>query len=119
MNRIGNPVFDSTKLALKRASKSSGAQVWLAASRYLSKSRSRKPAVNVGKLSRLTGKDAAVLVPGKVLGSGILSHPLTIGAYSFTETAKKKITKAGGEALTITEFLARFPSGAGVMLIGG
>ena len=119
MSKIGNPVLDSTMLALKRASKSSGATVWLDASRHLSKSRSRKPTVNVGKIDRVTAKDSVILVPGKVLGSGVLSHPVVVGAYSYTATARRKIVEAGGEALTIPKFLERFPSGAGVTLIGG
>lgn len=119
MSKIGNPVLDSTVSALKRASKSSGAAVWLDASRYLSGSRSLKRTVNVGKIDRVTGKDSVILVPGKVLGSGALSHPVVVGAYSYTATARKKIVEAGGEALTITKFLERFPSGAGVTLIGG
>jgi large subunit ribosomal protein L18e len=119
MSRIGNPVLDRTLMVLKQASKSSGASLWLDASRYLSKSRSRKPTVNIGKLDRLAEKDSVILVPGKILGDGVLSHPVVVGAYSYTATARRKIVEAGGEALTIPNFLKRFPSGAGVTLIGG
>lgn len=119
MSRIGNPVFDSTRMMLKRTSKSSGARIWLDASKYLSKSVSRKPKVNVGKISRLTKKDDVVLIPGKVLGGGTVSHRIIVGAYSFTKSAAEKITVAGGDALTIPKFLERYSSGKDVMLIGG
>lgn len=119
MSRIGNPILDSTRLMLKRASKSSGARIWLDASKYLAKPVSRKPSVNVGKISRLTEEDDVVLVPGKVLGGGVVSHRIVVGAYSFTKSAAKKIIAAGGESLSIPEFLKRYPSGADVMLIGG
>jgi large subunit ribosomal protein L18e len=119
MKRIGNPILDGTRLGLKHASKSAEAKVWLDASRYLSKTRSHKPCVNLGKIERMSKKDAVVLVPGKVLGGGVLTHRVIVGAYSFTETAKIKIARAGGEALTIPELLKRHPSGGGVMLIGG
>ncbi len=119
MSRIGNPVFDSTRIMLKRASKASGARIWLDASKHLSKSVSRKPEVNVGKISRLTGKDDVVLIPGKVLGGGGVSHRVIVGAYSFTRSAAEKITAAGGDALTMSEFLKRYSSGKDVKLIGG
>jgi len=37
----------------------------------------------------------------KVLGEGKLSHPLTIHAHAFSESAKKKIESAGGKAIGI------------------
>ncbi len=119
MSKIGNPVIDSARMMLKRASKSSGARIWLDASRYLSKPVSRKPKVNVGKISRLTKKGDVVLIPGMVLGGGTVSHRIIVGAYYFTKSAAEKITSAGGDALTIPKFLERYSSGKDVNLIGG
>lgn len=119
MSRIGNPVFENTISSLRKASKSSGADIWLAVSRYLSRPRSRKVCVNVGKVSRLTKNGDVVVIPGKVLGGGDVSHSVVVGAFLFSKAAAEKISKAGGEALTIGEFLNRYPDGRGVILIGG
>lgn len=119
MSKIGNPVLDNAKILLKRASKQSGAKIWLKASKTLNKSLSRKPNVNVGKIDKLTNKDAVILVPGKVLGGGTVSHSVIVGAYSFTKSATIKIQNAGGKALLIPEFLDSYSSKKGVILIGG
>ena len=75
--------------------------------------------VNVGKISRLTKAGDVVLVPGKVLGGGFISHKVVIGAHSFTPSAKAKIAEAGGKALRLPTFVEKYPSGEGVTIIGG
>ena len=119
MSKIGNPIHDNTIKILKRASKSSGANIWLTTSKYLSKSVSRKRKVNVGKIAKVTKKDEVVLIPGKVLGGGAVSHRIIIGAYAFTKSAADKIKNAGGEVLSIPVFVERYPTGKDVKLIGG
>jgi len=112
-------MLESAVSSLRRASRSTGAHIWRDASRYLLKSRSRRVRVNVGKISRLTKDGDVVLVPGKVLGGGEVSHRVVVGAFLFSSSAVGKILKAGGETLTITELVKRHPSGRGVILIGG
>jgi len=119
MSKIRNPLLDNARLLLKRTSQKSGAKIWLKASKTLSKSISRKPKVNVGKIDQLTNKDSIVLIPGKVLGGGTVSHKIIIGAYSFTKSAEIKIQNAGGKALLIPEFLEEYSTKKDVMLIGG
>lgn len=119
MSRIENLVLNSAIHNLRQAYKKSGSNVWFAAMKYLSKSSSRRPSVNVGKISRLTKDGDLVIVPGKVLGGGIISHKLTVGAYSFSEKGSWKIRKAGGSAMNLSEFIEKFPDGKGVILIGG
>jgi len=66
-------------------------------------------AVNVGALVRFSGEvgPAELAAAGilrderelyKVLGTGELSAPLTVRAYKFSETARRKIEAAGGKA---------------------
>ncbi len=69
----------------------------------------------MGHLSRLG--DGPVVVPGKVLGTGPIDKKLVVGAFSFSSSARRKIEAAGGEALSIEEFLKRFPEGSGVKLV--
>ncbi|MEM3383413.1 MAG: 50S ribosomal protein L18e [Nitrososphaerales archaeon] len=119
MRKIENPVFDNTIYTLNKAYKKSKAHIWRAAIEYLLKSRSRRSVVNVGKISRLTKEGDLVLVPGKILGGGIISHKITIGAYSFSEKALWKIQRAGGKTMSLKDFIEKFPDGKGVILIGG
>ena len=119
MRKIGNPILDNTIKMLRHASKSSGAKTWLRTSKYLNKSISRKSKVNVGKISHVTKEDEVVLIPGKVLGGGVVSHRIVVGAYTFTKSASDKIKNAGGEVLSIPIFLERYPTGKNVKIIGG
>ena len=119
MSKNRNPIHDNTMKMLRTASKSSGANIWLTTANYLNKSISTKRKVNVGKISNITKKDEVVLIPGKVLGGGMVSHRIVVGAYSFTKSATIKIKNAGGEVLSIPIFVKRYPTGKNVKLIGG
>ena len=44
-------------------------------------------------------------VPGKVLASGSLNHPVTVAAFSFSEGAKEKIVRAEGRVMPLTTLL--------------
>ena len=59
--------------------------------------------VNLWKINKYTKKGEAVIVQGKVLGEGLLEHPVSIAAESFSESAKKKIKGAGGKIITKQE----------------
>ena len=74
--------------------------------------------VNLYKLERLTRSGDVVYVPGKVLGAGELTHPITISAFSISKSAYEKLLKSGSTILTTKEFADRYPSGSGVKLIG-
>lgn len=66
-------------------------------------SRSRRAEVNVGKIGKLTKKGETIAVPGKVLGTGSISHAVTVAALGFSESAKRKIEAAGGKAVSLNE----------------
>ena len=59
-----------------------------------------------------------MLVPGKVLGSGLLDHKVEIAAFSFTQGARDKIEKSKSTALTIDELIEKNPTGSNVKLVG-
>lgn len=116
--RIGNPVLDSTIYALRQARRVSGAKVWKAVIDELLKPRSRRREVNVGEIARVTEEGDLVVVPGKVLGGGDISHRLVIGAFSYSNKALRKLLDAGCEALSLKEFADKYPKRKGVKLIG-
>ena len=74
--------------------------------------------VNIYKLDKYTKDNETVLVPGKVLGTGELSHKVNVAAYSFSDGAKEKIMKAKGQCFTIPELLEKNPKGQNVRIIG-
>jgi LSU ribosomal protein L18AE len=56
------------------------------------------------------------VIPGKVLGSGVLTKDVTVAAVDFSSTAETKIDQAG-EAVSIDRLLADNPSGSGVRIL--
>jgi large subunit ribosomal protein L18e len=82
------------------------------------RSRRQRRAVNLYKLNRLTSSGDVVYVPGKVLGTGSIDHPITISAFSFSKKAYEKLLKSGCTVLTTREFAEKYPTGSGVKIIG-
>jgi large subunit ribosomal protein L18e len=83
----------------------------------LEKSRRKRPEVNLSKLNRVCKENETVIVPGKVLSSGILRKPLTVAAASFSMSAIEKIQKAGGKTISIRELIKNNPKGTNVRIV--
>ncbi len=103
---------------LRKQSRTSKQAIWKTASEEILASRKNRPEVNVGVISRNSKEGARVLVPGKVLGIGIIDHKVTVGAYSFSKDARTKIKSAGGTCLSIHEFMDSSSSVKDVLLLG-
>ena len=110
--------IDSALAAVRSAAKASGKPVYSRALRMLSKKVSQLVEVNVGKLDSLSSEGSVILVPGRVLGEGDVTKKLFVGAVAFTASAAQKIIAAGGEALLMKDFVAKFGEGKGVFLVG-
>ena len=113
-----NPVLRRASVMLERAGRKEKAPIWDKASAMLSGPTKNRIEVNLGRISRIAADGEAVFVPGKVLGTGVLDHKLTVGAFSFSSSAKSKIESSGGSALSVEEFLKKYPKGSGVRLVG-
>jgi large subunit ribosomal protein L18e len=103
---------------LRKQSRESKAEIWKSLAEHLSKSRRKRIAVNISRLNRFTQKNETVAVPGKVLGAGEISHPITVAAFAFSEKAKEKIKKAKGKCLSLSELVKKNPEGSNVKIIG-
>jgi large subunit ribosomal protein L18e len=112
-----NALLRHATVMLERAGKEQKSPLWREAFRILSAPASIKVEVNVRRLSRIAHDEQAVFVPGKVLGSGVMEKKVVVGAFSFSGGAKSKIEAAGGKALTVEQFLKRYPKGNGVKLV--
>ena len=112
---------------LKRAAKEHDAPIWSRVAELLARPRSRRAEVNVSKIARYASSSKSsssnsntssmIIVPGKVLGSGSIEHPVTVAAFSFSNTAVKKILNAKGTVLSIDELVRMNPKGTGGRII--
>jgi large subunit ribosomal protein L18e len=116
-SRTTNPLLRGLIDDLVQKTYREEAPIWREIAKRLSRSASRRTAVNLGHISRHTQKGDVVAVPGKVLGSGSLGHPITVGAYSFSETAREKIASLGGTCLTLGELSERYPEGTKIRIL--
>jgi len=112
-----NPELLSVIHDLRKKAKESNAVIWLDVAKRLSSSRRRRVAVNLSRLNRYTEEKETLIVPGKVLGSGKIEHPLIVAAFAFSDQAQSKIVSAKGKCLTIQDLLETNPKGSNVRVM--
>ncbi len=115
--RKSNPNLIRLIDKLLLASAKNKVRIWKDIAERLSKSSKFKAEVNVGKIERYINENEIALIPGKVLGSGDISKPITVAALNFSETAREKITKAGGKCISIEELIEINPEGSNVRIL--
>jgi large subunit ribosomal protein L18e len=111
-----NPRLQSLIAELKAVSRDSGAGVWQDVADRLEKPRRTHAEVNLGRIERYAQEDETVVVPGKVLGSGVLQKNVTVAAVDFSKTARTKIEQVG-DAVALERIAERNPDGSGVRVI--
>ncbi|MCL5680154.1 MAG: 50S ribosomal protein L18e [Candidatus Marsarchaeota archaeon] len=67
----------------------------------------RRVSVNLYKIDKYTKEGDNVIVPGKVLSSGVLSHKVNIAAIEFSEGALESINQAGSSTSSIKDMLSK------------
>jgi large subunit ribosomal protein L18e len=112
-----NPQLISLIHKLKKESREQQAPIWHDVAEYLSKPRSERITVNLSSINRNTKRSDTVLVPGKLLASGTINHPVTVASFELSEQAKTKLEAAKGKYITIEELLVKNPKGANVRII--
>lgn len=116
--RSTNPYLHALVRFLYKASRQYHARIWRYVADLLQRPRRKRIIVNVGKIAALTKPGDVVVVPGKVLGGGReLKHPVTVAAWRFSWSAKEKIERAGGKAISIQELVQMNPKGSNVKII--
>ena len=103
---------------LKHASTKNEAPIWLKLAKLALKKSSAKRVVNLTQINDVTKEGEVIVVPGKVLGTGNVSHKITISYFSISNTAAKKILESGGSIISFKEMIEKFPTGKGVRIIG-
>jgi large subunit ribosomal protein L18e len=112
-----NPRLSSLIAELKSVARESGADVWQDVADRLEKPRRTHAEVNLGRIERYAQPDETVVVPGKVLGSGVLQKDVTVAAVDFSGTAETKIEQADGSAIELEQALEEHPDGENVRVL--
>ena len=113
-----NQVALQTAWELKQASAKNDAPIWSKLAKLVLKPASAKKVVNLTKLNSVTKENDVVVVPGKILGTGNISHKITICSFSISNSAAKKIIDSGSQILSFSSMIEKFPTGKGVNIIG-
>ncbi|RXE55184.1 50S ribosomal protein L18e [Methanoculleus taiwanensis] len=112
-----NPRLTSLIVMLKDASRTHEAKIWREIAKRLDSPRQNYAEVNISKIRRYANEGETILVPGKVLGSGLLDLPVKVAALNFSESAVSKITGADGTCMTIEELVRDNPTGSRVRIL--
>lgn len=120
MKRTGpsNPSLQQLISELKQAAHAQKAPLWGRIAFDLEKPARHQRTVNVYHIERFARDGETVLVPGKVLGTGMIRRKVTVAAFTFSQQAAEKIAKSGGKALAIRELLRENPGGKNVRVFG-
>ena len=113
-----NQVVIQMAKELKQASSKNDAPIWSKLAKLALKTTVSRRVVNLNKIDEVTKENAVIVVPGKVLGTGNISHKITLSSFSISNTAAKKILESGGTIISFAEMIKQFPTGKGVTIIG-
>lgn len=103
--------------ALRKISTKHNVGIWKRVAELIARPARQRATVNIGKISRHTNSGDIIVIPGKVLGSGNLSHKVTVAALNASTSARTVIVGAGGSLISINELLTQVPKGKGVTII--
>lgn len=92
---------------LEKLSDKTDKAIWEKVSEILSRPRRKRVAVNIGKINRLANDGEIIIVPGRVLGGGLLEKKLVVIAESFSKTAWQKILDNGGKPYTLYDVVSK------------
>lgn len=115
---MANQVVMQMAKELKQASSKNDAPIWAKLAKLALKTSASRRVVNLNKIDEVTKDNAIIVVPGKVLGTGNVSHKITLSSFSISNTAAKKILESGGSIISFSEMIQKFPTGKGVTIIG-
>ncbi len=113
-----NQVVIQMVKTLRGASKKNNAPIWEKLAELALKPTRAKRTLNLGQIDKFASDNDVIIVPGKVLGTGSLSHKITLCSFSISATGAKKIIESGGKILDISQIIKNHPTGKGVKIIG-
>ncbi len=115
---MSNQVVKQMAKDLKKASTKNDAPIWSKLAEMALKPSSARRTINVNKINDLTKDNDVVVFPGKVLGTGVISHKITLSSFSISNSAASKILESGGKILNFENMIEQYPTGKGVTMLG-
>ncbi|MDY6765478.1 MAG: 50S ribosomal protein L18e [Halobacteria archaeon] len=102
---------------LKERAREDDVAVWDEVASRLESPRRTHAEVNLSRIERYAKEDETVVVPGKVLGDGVLSKEVKVAAFDFSSSARRKISRAKGEPVLLEDLIEENPDGSDVRII--
>lgn len=100
-----NPVLLKLIEDLNTKAREERRPIWRDLAKRMSKSAKGRARINISRICRHTKDNDTVVVPGKVLASGSINHPIIIAAFDFSAQAREKIISAGGKCISLQELI--------------
>ncbi|BCS91847.1 50S ribosomal protein L18e [Metallosphaera javensis (ex Sakai et al. 2022)] len=117
MKRTGSTNIEKRKLIRSLAKQEK--PLWKAVAKELDVPARKMRTINLYKIDKYTKEGDIVVVPGKVLGVGNISHKVTVFALDFSQNALNKIRGAGGKALPLSQGVEEIKGKVNVRLMSG
>ena len=102
-------LFDTIRSCVK-VSNAKGINLYKKIADDLSSPASQRAEVNLSKIEKLAKSGDVLIIPGKVLATGILTKKVTIVAVSASQAAIEKIEKAGAKFETLLNYVNNKPA---------
>lgn len=90
---------------------------WIKIANILSRPRRLKISVNLERIEKESKEGDSIVVPGKVLGSGIITKKIRIAALSFSHEAEKRLKNKKCELETLKREIEINPKAEGVKIL--
>jgi large subunit ribosomal protein L18e len=115
--RKTNPRLTSLISLLKTTSRENEVNIWRDIADRLEAPSKNYAEVNLSKINRYAANGETIIVPGKVLGTGMLEMSVRVAALNFSEAASEKIREAQGECMSIEQLVSANPKGSKVRIL--
>ena len=102
-NTTNKFLFD-TIVNLKKFGNKNKIDLYKAVAFELSRAASQRAEVNLSKIDKYCDKKGFVIIPGKVLGNGILTKEVNVVAFGFSQSAIQKYKKQMVKHLQLMSF---------------
>jgi len=113
-----NPHLNNLIVELKKKAIVESSPFWKRLAYDLEMPTRKRRIVNLSRINRFTKDNEVVVVPGKVLGSGLIDHKVTIAAFSFSDGAVDKLKKQNCDMMSISDLLQKNVKTSDIRILG-
>lgn len=113
-----NATTQALAMELKKLAIEQQRPLWKRIAVDLEKPTRQRRIVNLWRVEQHVKDGDMVVVPGKLLGDGVLTKKVTIAAAGCSLEARNKIAAAGGTFLSLNELMKKQPDGKNIKVLG-